>query len=125
MSLLLRLPGRGDFLLARHGEDARDLALGLLEVRRRVEDAGRVLVPELEHRLLQLSRARPQLLRLELAQLIHGRHGWSAPYRVAPRFTSFVETGSLWAARWNAFFADSSSTPASSYSTRPGFTTAT
>src|SRR6266542_2966493 len=124
MSLLLRLPGeirltrrgrlgRRDLLLACHGQDPRDLALGLREVRRRVEPAGRVLVPEVEHRLLELRRAHPQLLRVELAQLIHGRHR-SSSYRVAPRFTILVETGSLWAARWNAFFADSSSTPASS-----------
>src|SRR6266545_888643 len=67
MSLLLRLRRR-DVLLARHGQDPRDLALGLREVGRRVEHAGRVLVPELEHRLLQLRRARPQLLRVELVQ---------------------------------------------------------
>src|SRR5512145_1700530 len=113
MSLLLRPSGGGDLLLARHRQVPRDLARGLGEVRRRVEHARRVLVAQLEEGLLQLGCARPQLLGLELAQLLHGRHR-SSSYRVAPRFTSFVATGSLWAARWNAFFADSSSTPASS-----------
>src|SRR5512138_524264 len=95
MSLPL-LPGGGrrDFLLAGDGEDPRDLALGLLEIGGRVEHAGRVLVGEVEERRLQLGRARPGLLRLQLAQLLHGRHR-SSSYSVVPRFTIFLATGSL------------------------------
>src|SRR5919106_3714575 len=45
--------------------------------------------------------------------------------RSASLFTNLVLTGSFWPARRSASFASSSSTPASSNMTRPGFTTAT
>src|SRR5687768_5955301 len=108
--------------LRNHGLDARQVAAREAQLERRIELAERLLNAHPEQLILELLRARLQVVHRQIAQFRHVHHD---AFSSANRVANFVWMGSFDAASRSASRASVWVTPSISNRIRPGLTTHT